>query len=374
MKHADFNNKHESWAFSMRITEIGSYNDFISLKNEWKNVLDQTTNGVFSTWEWLSTWWRHFGENRTLLILLAEENDKILGIAPLMHSVYSTFGFRQGKIEFIGTPHSDYNDFILVDKHQECMKLFLVYLNNLSKNWSSLRLADIPEDGASISSMKGISHIVRPMHICPHLPLPISYDTLLEGLKSKRMREMRRSLRRIKEDGFKIDFVDHSDPHNVAKGMNTLFDLHQKRWRQKGISGLFSNQSFRGFHLEIAKLFSEKGWLGLYSLEISGVPVASLYGFKYASKYYAYIAGINPAYYAYSPGNLLLLHTMEICIKDKIADFDFMRGAESYKDRWTSIKKRNLEIIVLRHGSFFGFLYPLYRKLSFLRHLYSSSS
>jgi CelD/BcsL family acetyltransferase involved in cellulose biosynthesis len=314
---------------------------------------------------WLSTWWKHFGNNKRLLVLLAEENNRIVGIAPLMYSVYTIFGLRQGKIEFIGRSHSDYSDFILTDNHQNCMKIFLDYLNNLSENWSTLELTDIPEDGDSILSLNKISNSIRPLYKCPYSLLPKSYDALLSGLKRKHRKELRRNLRRLEKEGFKVHFVDYSGTPKIADGMNTLFDLHQKRWKQKGFSGVFADPEFRSFNLDIARLFSKEGWLGLYSLELSGKPAAMLYGFKYNHKYYAYISGIDPAYCKYSIGNLLFLHVMNKCIQDQITVFDFMRGAEEYKDRWNTIAKWNLEVIVPRTGTLAGFGYSLYKKYWF---------
>jgi CelD/BcsL family acetyltransferase involved in cellulose biosynthesis len=345
-----------------RIKEVKSYSDFIAMKDRWKYVLERSEHSVFSTWEWLSTWWKYFGKNKQLLILVAKENERIVGIAPLMYSVYTMFGLRQGKIELIGTPHSDYNDFILTDKQQNCMQLFLNYLNSLSENWSSLELTDIPENGNFISSLHKISSSIRPLHKCPYAPLPKSYDALLSGLKRKHRKELGRNLRRLEKEGFKVDFVDYSRTSKIADGMNTLFDLHQKRWKQKGFSGVFADQDVRSFNLDIARLFSKEGWLGLYSLELSGKPVAMLYGFKYKHKYYAYISGIDPVYCKYSVGNLLFLQVMNKCIQDKIAVFDFMRGAEDYKDRWSTIAKWNLEVIVPRAKILAGFRYSLYRK------------
>lgn len=104
----------------MKITAVDNFNDFLALQEKWKKVLQLSDHTIFQTWEWLSTWWRYFGKGRRLLVLLAEVDGEIRGIAPLMYSVESKFGVRQGIIEFIGIGHSEYNGFILSDKHQQC--------------------------------------------------------------------------------------------------------------------------------------------------------------------------------------------------------------------------------------------------------------
>ena len=346
----------------MRIREVRTYSELVAIKDEWKNALERCEHSVFSTWEWLSTWWKHFGGNKQLLVLVAEENDRIVGIAPLMYSVQTIFGLRQGMIQFIGSSHSDYNDFIMTDKNKDWKKLFFDHINNLSENWSILELTDIPENGNSIPLLRKISNSIRPLYQCHYSILPKSYDALLSSLKRKYRRGLERNLRRLDKDGFKVHLVDYSETQKIDDGMNTLFALHQKRWEQKGFSSTFSDLNFRNFNLEIARLFSEEGWLGLYSLELSGKPAAILYGFKYKDKYYAYIQGIDPTYLKYSIGNLLLLYVMNKCIQDQLTQFDMLRGAENYKKRWNTMTKWNFEAIVARNRTFGGFGYSMYRK------------
>jgi CelD/BcsL family acetyltransferase involved in cellulose biosynthesis len=346
----------------MRIREVRSYSELIALKDEWKNALERCEHSVFSTWEWLSTWWKHFGGNKRLLVLIVEERDRIVGIAPLMYSVQTMFGLRRGMIQFIGCPLSDYNDFILTDKNQDWKKLFFNYLNNLSENWSILELTDISESGNSISFLSKISSSIRPLYECPYSLLPKSSDALLSSLKPKHRRSLERNSRRLKRDGLKAHFVDYSETPKIAEGMNMLFDLHQKRWKQKGFPSALDDPDVRSFNLEIARLFSKKGWLGLYSFELSGKPAAMLYGFKYRHKYYAYIQGIDPAYLKYSVGNLLILHVMNKCIQDQITQFDFLRGAEDYKKRWNTMTRWNFEVIVPRNRTLACFGYSMYKK------------
>jgi CelD/BcsL family acetyltransferase involved in cellulose biosynthesis len=58
----------------------------------------------------LSTWWKYFGKGKELkIILVEEENGKLVGIAPLE---LEKFYFLK-RLKFIGEHHSDYHDFIL---------------------------------------------------------------------------------------------------------------------------------------------------------------------------------------------------------------------------------------------------------------------
>lgn len=96
-------------------------------------------------------------------------------------------------------------------------------------------------------------------------------------------------------------------------------------------------------------LFTKRmAWL-VFTL-FSGKPVAALYGFKYLSKYYAYLSGFDPAYSKYSPGQLLFSHAINKCIQEGLTEFDFLRGAETYKNRWNTMARWNRQATLTRKG------------------------
>jgi CelD/BcsL family acetyltransferase involved in cellulose biosynthesis len=349
----------------MRVKEICHYHDFLALEETWNDVLRRCQHTIFSTWEWLTTWWKYFGNNKRLLLLLAEENDKIMGMAPLMYSVHQMFGLRMGKIEFIGTPDSDYTDFLIADKEEECIKLFINHLNTIPEKWDCIELRDIPENSKCLQLLSKMSNS-NPIHMftraqCPYVSLPKSYDVFLKGLSSKLRKDLRRNLRRL-DRSFKVEFAEYSEAQSFNEGMNCFFRLHQKRWESKGFSGVFDHQKIRDFHLDIAKSFSQKGWLGLFLLNLSNDPAASLYGFKYQSKFYYYLSGFDPRYRKYSVGNLLISHIISKCIQGRLREFDFMRGAETYKDRWNSTARWNHQAVLTRKGLLANFENWLYKQ------------
>jgi hypothetical protein len=68
----------------LKITEINDFNNFLNLRSEWNAVLGRSRDDyLWLTWEHLSTFWKYFGEKRRLRILLIEDKNRILAIAPL---------------------------------------------------------------------------------------------------------------------------------------------------------------------------------------------------------------------------------------------------------------------------------------------------
>jgi CelD/BcsL family acetyltransferase involved in cellulose biosynthesis len=333
---------------SLKITEVNTSTEFFALENVWKQLLTKCDHTVFSTWEWVSTWWRNFNEGKKLRVIYIEQDGRVIALAPMMYSVDSHFGLRTGTIEFLGSPQSDYNNFLISERQEECQGLFIQYLEKSTENWALIDLQHVPSNADHMDGIKDLLHC-RPMCDCYYIPLPSSYDAFLKGLGSSVRYKLRKDARRL-SDAFDVTFEDCSGKESVEYGMSCLFSLHQKRWLEKGQKGAFNEANLRNFHQDIAKIFGEKGWLNLKLLKISGKPIAAIYGFKYGGKFYQYLNGLdpNPQYFKYGIGNQLMAHNIADCIDCGLREVDLLRGDEPYKTRWTQYKRKNFEFLYVK--------------------------
>ena len=66
---------------------------FEGLKSDWNLLLKESNcDNIFLSWEWLYTWWESFKEGKKLFIIAAEEEGRIIGIAPLCLARSREFG------------------------------------------------------------------------------------------------------------------------------------------------------------------------------------------------------------------------------------------------------------------------------------------
>ena len=325
------------------------------MADSWSTLLASSNHSVFATWEWLSIWWKHFGNNRKLKILLAEENNELIGIAPLMYSVESMFGLLRGKFEFIGTPDSDYNNFVIKQeksKNEEIFDLFLKYLNSVPEKWDFLNLMDIPEYSECIPFFKRAANL-KQLTKCHYFLVPKSYEAFLKSLNYKQRGSVNNTMNKIKKN-FSADLIDYSSPSMYAEGLRFLIELNKKRWASVGLCGAFPNENVCNFHFDIAQSFAKKGILGLYILKFNGKPVSGSYGFRYQSKYYAYLNGFDPEYSKFGVGSVLVPYLVDEFVKEGLTEFDFLRGDENYKLRWNGIPRWNYQAILGRQGILVG--------------------
>ena len=334
----------------LRVTEINETNQFFELKHEWNNVLERSRdNHIYLTWEYFSIFLKHFGKETKLRILCIKEKNKIIAIAPLRQSRYNFANwFSYNVIEPLAYRRADYTGLILAEKEAECLKLFLNYLVEHG-DWDFIYLYDVPGTSMIPHLLPKVSEDVPTFEliegvICPYIALPNSMDILMKGLDTKFRKNLRRCMRNLQKDYQRVELKRYDEFSSVEEAMKIYFELHQERWKSKGVPGVFNTKKHRDFGLDVAKRFAKNGWLALYFLTANDKPVAVQYCLEYKQKMYYGLGGYDPDYSQYSVGNLILAKVIEKCIEKKIKEYDFLKGGEPYKFRWTAKYRRNLNI------------------------------
>jgi CelD/BcsL family acetyltransferase involved in cellulose biosynthesis len=288
---------------------------------------------------------------RTLCI---EDGCNIIGIAPFRLSHYgfkSPFGYDS--IEPLAYRASmpegaDYTGLILSQRDTECVQSLLKHLFTYD-DWDFLQIYDVRGDSAIPGLLRKMSESVPRFDLiegrsCPYITLPSSVDTLMQKLGRKFRHNLRWYRRKLQKDCGHIELKRYDQFGSVAETMNIFFQLHQERWKDLGLPGVFATQEMRGFYTDVAMLFANKGWLGLYLLTTNDEPIAVQYGFEYERRMYNALGGFDPAYAKYSVGNLICLGVIERSIDRGLEEYDFMKGGEAYKFVWTSENRRNVGI------------------------------
>jgi hypothetical protein len=340
----------------LRTTEINDVNQFLELRYKWNNVLDRCRDKhIYLTWEYLSTYWKHFGKEKKLRILCIKDKNKIIAIAPLRQSRLGFSGpLSYDVIEPLGyrglmPEGADYTGFILAEREAECLQLFLDYLVK-HDSWDFIYLMDIPGNSAIPGLLSQISNLI-PLAFetekgasCPYMLIPNSVDALMKTLSHNFRYNLRRSMRKLQSDFHKVEFKKYDEVGSVEETMRSFFELHQKRCKSKGLPGVFAKREICNFYIDFAKLFADNDWLALYFLLVDDKPIAAHYCFEYKNKIYFALGGFDPYYSSYSVGNLVHLKTIEKSIEKGLEEYDFLKGDEAYKSGWTANRRRNLRI------------------------------
>jgi CelD/BcsL family acetyltransferase involved in cellulose biosynthesis len=337
----------------LELNRIDELNDF---EKWWNRLLSKSLdNHPFLTYEWLTSWLKHFGKGRELKLFTAESEGSVSLVVPAMYSTRRFFGLKRCWVEFVSSSNSDYQVFSLANFHEAARSI-----NQLIKsiidglNVDCIVFGEVPEDSATAKLLEnvsgegfGVSWSV--INLCRYIPLPASYDMYLQTLGSSMRRNLKVWERQALKD-YKVEFVTYDEIGTIEEAMKIFFELHQKRQKSIGNYGLFSNGAERSFHIDVANAFAKKGWLSLFFLLFNDRPVSSVYCYEYNNKLYAYLCGFDPEYARYRPGHLAMRNVIKYGIEKKLKEFDFLRGNEEYKKRWGTLARNNLEFRITRKG------------------------
>lgn len=332
----------------LNINEINGINQFFELRHKWNRVLERSKDSnPFLTWEFLSTYWKHFGKNKKLRILCIENENKIIAIAPLRQSRYNFAGsLSYNVIEPLALGAADYTGLILAEREADCLKLFLNYLVE-NDDWDFIYLYDLPGTSIIPELLPKVCETISPKFefiegvVCPYISLPESMNVFIKGLDGKFKKNLRRCTKNLQRDYQRVELKRYDEFSSVEEAMNIYFELHQKRWKLKGKPGVYYAQKNCDFDLDLSKVFANNDWLALYFLTASDEPIAAQYCLEYKEKMYYGLGGFDPDYSKYSVGNIITAKVIERCIAKGIREYDFMKGGESYKFGWSAKYRRN---------------------------------
>lgn len=334
---------------------------FFKMEHEWSQLLKKSkVNCFFLSWEWLSHFWDHFGNGRELLLLGLYKNNRLCGIAPLVKErVYFFKHIPITRIGFIGADilDSDYLDFIFDSQvEKECMEAVLKYLQSPELKWDLMDLKGILSKSLTFEFFKNFATkdtriVINKGEICPYLKLPGSVDDYIRSLsKNTRYNIKRRTKNLFKHPSMgKVELIEENLEIGVEKLTNRLaqlFDLHRRRWAEMGMRTMFGSEKVEKFHRTLLAKLANKERIVFYSLRVGKKIVAIIYGFKDNNKFLFYQSGYDPAFAKNSPGLVLMNFSIEKAIKNGMSEYDFLRGEEKYKAKFTKTFRQNYNITV----------------------------
>lgn len=324
----------------MRLT-LDSVEDLEGVRHDWARLAERAGN-PFLTWEWASTWWRHFGAGRKLRVTACRAPDgEVRAILPLYESAVRPVRVMR----LMGHGPGDHLGLVCApDDREDAGSALRELLSVDPRPWDVLLAERLPADEGWADAVGGE---VLMLESTPTVRLRGGWEDYLatrSGHLRKRVRYAERRLRRDHVLAYRLC----TDPSCLERDMATLFALHASRWRGNG-SGALEGERGR-FHVDFAAHALARGWLRLWFLELDGRPVAAWYGLRLGGVEWFYQAGRDPACDRLSVGFVLLAHTIRAAADDGMREYRLLRGGEGYKDRFSDADP-GLETRILARGA-----------------------
>lgn len=324
---------------------------FKDLRPEWNDLLKRSySNTIFLTWEWLYSWWLVYFKNKELnIICVRDDNNKLIGIAPLFIHETKYYKVPVVELSFLGDKVSDRQDFIIDKKHPEVYETIIGYLFT-KKNWDIARLEQVPEWSLLLSHKQfNKAYEIEMESRLPFLDISLDWGTYSKGLSKKFKRDLNHKYNVLKREG-EWKFANITNPISIEGELEKIFKIEMDSKKKTAGYALFADERARHFHKEFSKYCMENGCLSISYIKLNGSPISYLLGYRHNNKYLAYNMAYNPEYYRASPGKLVLHETLKHCFDKNLQEFDFLRGDTYIKNLWTEKKRTNYRIVFFNRG------------------------
>jgi CelD/BcsL family acetyltransferase involved in cellulose biosynthesis len=299
--------------------------DLETLAREWP-PLARAAGNPFLTWEWTSTWWRHFGHGRCARVTACRSGGgDLAAVLPL----YESAGRPLRVLRLMGHGAGDHLGFACAPQDRAAVADALTRrLSQLAPTWDLFVGEHLPvQEGWSAA----LGADVLGREQSPRVTFgDDGWPGYLASLSAHLRKRIRYSEARLGRAG-RARYRLVTDAGSLDAALDVLFALHAARWGERASAALAAPR--QGFHREFAALALERGWLRLWFLDLDETPVAAWYGLRFGGVEWFYQAGRDPAFDRLSVGFVLLVHTVREAAQDGMRAYRFLSGGEEYKDR-----------------------------------------
>lgn len=335
---------------------------------KWRTLhASNPAHSAFLSYEWLSAWWRHFGQGRALEVLCAQHpNGSLAAIAPLCATPRRLFGksvYREWCL--LGAESVACSDHLgFLQEPGVNPQIFDYMLDQVARRMQpgdTLHFTDLDNSAGLVdaalawAASAGLQADRLPGQACPAVRLPADWNGYLADLSSNFRAQIRQSLRRITGDS-SLEVIRIGDPGQARVAVEDLIRLNTSRLTEKGIRSTLTNPRMQEFLRDVVPETVRAGgaWLDAIRCRERLVAVSFHLLDKRSVSYYQ--GGFDPAYAAYRPMTTLFARVIERAIAEGYRHFDFLRGEELYKYRWGAEAVYSADIFMRRPSAYASML------------------
>jgi len=326
------------------VTEFARLEQFFP---DWQRLWENDPRAeVFQTPGWARAWWSTYGKQVRLCSPVVFAGDRVIGILPLVQ--------RDQVIQFLGTPEGDYAD-IICEEHRtaEVLALGLKALLESVDGWNECQCHHLSKHSRLVRYYEQLPREIRSRVRClPAGPLSTiilrnQREEVFKALLGKHhTKRLQNKLRKAGE--LKFQLLESS--REIEPYLTEFFRHHVRRHASIGRTSSFADPDYCQFIRAVIQELGPEGRVRFGVLELNGRPLAWNLGFEVNGKFLLYQHTFDLNVSDYTPGEVLLWNALEYAKEHVTREFDFGRGDELYKDRFTNYSRDTFSIFLEPYG------------------------
>ena len=328
------------------IQEINRIDELSAYRSAWQSLLSETVGATFfQSLEWLESYWNHFGRDRKLRILIASDQDRPIGIVPLVVSREAT---KVGSIRVLTYPLHDWGSFYgpIGPDPATTLKAALAHVARSRPDWDVMELRWVsPEDAAAGITERamqeaGLQAYKTVWNRTAMIDIEGTWDEYLAGRSRKWRRNTRRWERELAEQG-PVTYLRYR-PKGTAFGeddprwdlYDACEDIARRSWQGSSLTGTtLSHESVRTFLRDVHARAAERGALDVNLLYVDGEPAAFAYSYHFHGSVYGLRLGYDAGRSKAGLGNVLYARMIQDSFGRGDRAYDLGVGSKDAKKR-----------------------------------------
>jgi CelD/BcsL family acetyltransferase involved in cellulose biosynthesis len=321
----------------MQIEVIKDIDKFQKMRDEWNALLEVSgAHNPFLRHEWLTAWWKGYGDDKGLFILSFKSGEETLGFMPLMRYRPKLGGFPVSAIGFFSNHWVEMGYFL--KKESDCEETAGFLADFFIREKKFIILSYFRSGAASLDSLvrafrKKDAHFRLVSKIAPYIEMARDWQGYLKGRSYRFRAEYKKKLVSFSKEGT-LELKRFQDLKDHPEVLGHLKAISRTSWQ--GISGVavLSRGEGERFYEALFPVWGREGLLDISVLFFNQIPVAYLVGFKLNGHFYVFDTAYDESFKEFSPGMVIHNMLLEKLFSENIRIFDFGYEAE-YKKRWT---------------------------------------
>lgn len=328
----------------LRMEVYHSFDELERFHEQWDHLAQSAGSEIFLTFDWCRIWWKYYGDDRELKILVFRCEEDLVGIIPLFCETIRLGPLPLKAARVVGSDHvlSHFSLPLSSDHIEEIAGQLSDIL--IEEKWDILHIGPIAglyehrdrfRDALRQSFQNSCSVLEEEGEAQTYYKLAETWEEQLAGLKKQERKRIRSSYRKIENEGLTLE-SELASVNNFDEKFQGFVATHQQYWKQLGKAGHFGDwpDSFE-FHREVAFAQLKRDRLRLLEIRLSENCYAYKYGYRFGQKHYEVLPGRQQSENLshINLGRLSYANVAKNAIRDGIRYIDSMRGRYEYKLR-----------------------------------------
>jgi CelD/BcsL family acetyltransferase involved in cellulose biosynthesis len=328
------------------VVEVRDIEDLAEFRLAWNLLLPETPGAsFFHTLDWLETYWRHFGHDQQLRVLVVRSAGTVVGIVPL---VIRRERYRLGTLRVLTYPLDNWATWYgPIGPHTSLTMLAAMqHLRRAKRDWDMLELRwagpETAERGRTARAMRTANMLSASSEYqtTSIVDFPNTWEEFLAGKSSTLRRQFRRTLKLIYEDRGG-QFTRHRPAPAREGDGDPRWDLYEMcetaalaSWQGSATNGnTLTHDRVRDYCRDAHATAARLGMVDVNILSLGDRPAAFLYNYHYQGR----IIGLRTGYDATAGhdgvGSAVILKSIEDSIARGDELIDFGPGEREHKRR-----------------------------------------